>query len=114
MIKRKCIIYTNLEEASSILGYTAPNSTEAATRLFNLGAREATVTNGEKLASSCSASGLVVLNPKKTFNRKVTGAGDAFLAAHFLSSVLNKELPQLEHLKRAERAARKIISHKER
>ena len=110
MVKRRCSIYLNLEEASYILGHTPSNSAEAAIRLFELGAEEATVTNGSRTASSCSAYGLVSITPKVTKSSKTTGAGDVFLAAHFLSLVLNKELSKLEHLEIAELSARKEIS----
>ena len=114
MVKRLCSIYMNLEEASFILDHTPSNSAEAANKLFELGAKEATVTNGSRQASSRSASGLVSINPKATKSNKTTGAGDAFLAAHFLSLVLNKELSKLEHLEVAELSARKEISSLER
>lgn len=110
MINRRCKIYTNLEEASAILGKRAHESCEAANNLFDLGASEATVTNGKKQASNRSKLGLVNLTPEDTFNVKATGAGDAFLTAHFLSLIFNKGLSQLEHLKIAELAARKEIS----
>ena len=110
MKKRKCSIYTNLDEAASILGYNPSNSSEAANKLFKLGAKEATVTNGKKQASSRSASGLVSVTPEITPSLNTTGAGDAFLAAHFLSLILSKELSKSEHLEKAELAARKEIS----
>ena len=110
IVTRHCSIYTNLDEASSILGHTPSNSDEAANGLFELGAKEATVTNGKKKASSCSASGLVSINPGETSSIRATGAGDAFLAAHFFSMISNKELSKVEHLEVAERAARKEIS----
>ena len=110
ILKRLCYVYANLDEASSILGSKSSNSTEAANRLFDLGATEATVTNGKMEASNRSSSGLATILPKRTVNVKTTGAGDAFLAAHLLSSICNQELTQIEHLKIAEFAARKEIS----
>ena len=109
MIRRECSIYCNLNEASAISGYKHKSSQEAADVLFKMGAKDATVTDGKKAASNRSISGLVSLTPKKSFNIKATGAGDTFLSAHFLSVVLNRKAPQLEHLKTAEFAARQRI-----
>ena len=109
MIRRKCSIYSNLNEASAISGSKLSSSQEAADVLFQMGAKDATVTNGKKAASNRSTSGLVSLTPKQTFNIKATGAGDAFLSAHFLSILLNREATQLKHLETAELAAREGI-----
>ena len=84
MIKRHCIVYTNLGEV--------------------------TVTNGEHQTSSRSSSGLVTLYPKKIERLKSTGAGDIFLATHCLSLILDQKLSQFERLEKADRAARKEIS----
>lgn len=110
MIKRHCIVYTNLGEASAILGRNLSGSAEAADRLYQLGAKEVTVTNGEHQTSSRSSSGLVTLYPKKIDRLKSTGAGDIFLATHCLSLILDQKLSQFERLEKADRAARKEIS----
>lgn len=110
LIKRRCTIYANLAEASELVGRPLVCSSEAASLLFNLGARQAIVTNGANKASSKSAFGLGTLVPEKISGVKVTGAGDIFLAAHFMSTIFDSKLSQHEHLKIAGAAAKKKIS----
>ena len=111
MIKRKCTIYANLEEASQILGVKTTCSSEAAEELFRLGAREAIVTNGKEKTSSRSINGLATNIPKKTMISKITGAGDTFLATHFISKILNKELSDQKRLKIGADSAQKAITY---
>ena len=109
LIKRTCIIYANLEEASEILGKSFSCSSEAAESLYKLGAKEAIVTNGKYESSSRSINGLASYLPKQIIASKVTGAGDVFLAAHFVSKTNNINLSEQEHLEFASNAATKKL-----
>ncbi len=105
MIKRHCIIYANLAEAAEILETKPTCSSEAAELLFSLGAKQAIVTNGQHKVSIRTKVGLATYTPTKTETSKVTGAGDTFLAVHFLSKLTNKNLSEQEHLEIATDAA---------
>ena len=111
LIERRCIIYANLEEASKIADTTFKCSAEAAEHIFNLGAQQAIITNGKNKISSRSSSGLVIHVPEATRPSRITGAGDTFLAVHFLSSIVNKNYSEKTHLEIADSVARHTISH---
>ena len=111
LIKRKCVIYSNLEEASAILGRKMACSTKAANSLFALGAREAIVTNGKNKVSCRSVNGLATHIPTLAINSKITGAGDTFLAVHLLSKLVNNKLSEQTHLQIADsKAYQKIVN----
>ena len=111
LIKRKCVIYSNLEEASAILGRKMACSTKAADSLFALGAREAIVTNGKNKVSCRSVNGLATHIPTLAINSKITGAGDTFLAVHLLSKLVNNKLSEQTHLQIADsKAYQKIVN----
>ena len=110
LIERNCIIYANLEEASEILGESFSCSSEAAESLYKIGAKEAIVTNGKYKTSSRSINGLASYLPKQIITSKVTGAGDVFLAAHFISKTRNINFSEQEHLEFASNAATKKIT----
>ncbi len=109
LIKRRCTIYANLEESSEILGSKMICSSKAAESLFELGAKQAIVTDGKNKVSSKSINCLATQIPEPIFTTKITGAGDTFLAAHFLSKIINIHLSEQDHLKIANaEAANKI------
>ena len=109
LIKRKCIIYANLEEACEIIGSTKACSSEAANALFDLGAREAIVTNGKNKVSIRTSNATGSFTPIATTPSKITGAGDVFLATHFLSKLTNKMFGEEQHLELAAMTARKNL-----
>ena len=111
LIERKCIIYANLAEASKIADKSFTCSADAAEYIFNLGAQQAIITNGKNQISSMSSTGLVSHVPEATKPSRVTGAGDTFLAAHFLSSIVNKNYSEKTHLEIADSFARQTISN---
>ena len=113
ILKRRCIIYANLLEASEILGKKFICSSEAATSLYDLGAEQAIVTDGGNKTSIMSTNGIIAHFPPPTAILKTTGAGDSFLAAHFLSKITNKELTEQAHLEFAHNAALKKINREE-
>ena len=112
LTNRICTIYTNLNEASEIIGERMQCSSEAANQLYKIGAKEAIVTNGQNKTSSRSNLGLAVHHPIPIVPSQVTGAGDAFLAAHFLSKLANDNLSEQEHLEIADAAAQRRITYK--
>ena len=99
LMKRNCIIYANLEESSKILGKKINCSSKAAESLFDFGAKQAIVTNGKNNVSSKSINCLATQTPEPALTNRITGAGDTFLAAHFISKIINPDLSEEEHLK---------------
>lgn len=78
----KATLYVNLEEAGLLSGQPWDNSADAAQDLHRRGLGRAVVTNGEDRAAVASDAGLFQAVPPKVDVRRVTGAGDTFMAAH--------------------------------
>ena len=108
---KKCnpVIYLNLEEASVIAEKSFVCSSEAAIFLHKIGAKEAIVTDGSKLTSSKSRLGLAKVMPPKILSEQATGAGDAFLAAHVLSKIINPKFSPTKQLEIATLAAKRKL-----
>ena len=85
LLSNRGTLYLNLDEAC-ILGKCAyRDSSEAATDLVEQGAKRVIVTNGEHPACDALLNGVLLGRPLKENARTVTGAGDAFVAAHIFS-----------------------------
>lgn len=83
-----CTIYCNLNEAETICQSTFTTSREAVEHLLQRGAARAVVTNGTKAVSEGGQlSGIITALPSAVSVKRVTGAGDVFMASH-----LNAEL----------------------
>lgn len=74
--------YVNLEEAGLILGTVFTSAERAAGALIAAGLAHALVTDGAREAAEGSAEGVIAARPPEVEVRRVTGAGDAFMAAH--------------------------------
>jgi pseudouridine kinase len=81
------LLYLNRGEAERLAGRGFGDSGSAASALVALGAERAVVTDGPRAASDADGNGCVTRVPVPTGRRSLTGAGDAFAAAH-LDAVL--------------------------
>ncbi|TDL79548.1 kinase [Palleronia sediminis] len=79
----RATFYVNRAEAGILLGATgAPDAADAAPALVAAGAARAIVTDGAAPAAMADAEGLLIATPPPVRVVGVTGAGDAFMAAH--------------------------------
>ena len=74
--------YVNAEEAGLIAGGPVTCAETGAEALLAAGARRVLVTDGGRLAVDARADGAISLAPPAVAPRRVTGAGDCFMAAH--------------------------------
>jgi sugar/nucleoside kinase (ribokinase family) len=80
-------LYANRAEAEGLTGCAQPDAKAAATALIDAGARRAIVTDGA--APACDAGRdrpALTLRPGAAERPRVTGAGDAFTAAHIAAT----------------------------
>lgn len=78
-------LYANLEEAGLVAagdGAAFADASTAARALREAGVDRALVTDGPRAAAAATRDGLHIALPPATAVRRVTGAGDAFMAAH--------------------------------
>ncbi len=73
-------VIVNLQEANAVLDAKHTAAAPAADALYQLGAREAIVTDGAREASLVNANGLFREEPEPVRVRSTTGAGDNFAA----------------------------------
>ncbi|WP_212523171.1 PfkB family carbohydrate kinase [Actibacterium sp. MT2.3-13A] len=74
--------YVNLEEAGLLCGTRFADSAAAAAGLHAAGAARALVTAGAGPVTDATPGGPITRRPPKVTLRRVTGAGDSFMAAH--------------------------------
>ena len=77
--------YLNLEEAVLLSGHPVRTSAEAATALLARGAARVLVTDGGRPAAAAQAGDVLIGQPPPVLVTRVTGAGDAFMAAHIVA-----------------------------
>jgi sugar/nucleoside kinase (ribokinase family) len=90
----RATLYVNLEEAGLLCGETFPDSTSAARGLLARGASRVLVTAGP--AAACDGrrgADLVSAAPPPVVVRRVTGAGDTFMAGHIAAEVRGADRP---------------------
>jgi sugar/nucleoside kinase (ribokinase family) len=76
-------LYLNLYEANILSGHSDPDAKTAAARLLERGARHVLVTDGARpCAEARRGQGVLTGQPPEVTVRRVTGAGDTFMAAH--------------------------------
>ncbi|MCX7646570.1 MAG: PfkB family carbohydrate kinase [Rhodobacteraceae bacterium] len=78
----RATLYVNLEEAGLLLGDRPPAAPEAAAALRARGVARVLVTDGGRAAALADGEGVLAALPPEVAVARVTGAGDAFLAAH--------------------------------
>lgn len=82
------IFHINRAEAEALAGRGLPDAVTAAEAITRLGAARVIVTNGAGAAAdACQGQPTMSLTPPPVTARHVTGAGDAFLAAHLAAEL---------------------------
>jgi pseudouridine kinase len=83
----RATLYVNLEEAGLITGTPCPTARDGAKALLAAGARRAVVTDGQGEAVDASADRVARATPPPVEARRITGAGDTFMAAHIAAEL---------------------------
>ena len=83
----KATVYLNLIEANLITGTPSETTDRAAAVLLGQGARRVVITDGANPATVASPDSSLTKAPPPVTVRRVTGAGDTFLAAHIAAEV---------------------------
>ncbi|TRD21799.1 PfkB family carbohydrate kinase [Palleronia caenipelagi] len=78
----RATIYLNCIEAGLLLGQPTEDAAKAATALTDQGVRRVVVTNGPREAAMAADGKIHTALPPEVTVRRVTGAGDSFMAAH--------------------------------
>jgi sugar/nucleoside kinase (ribokinase family) len=78
-------LYVNLEEARQIGHCPGADAPQAASALVARGATRVLVTDGARPCAMGHAGGVLVGQPPKVQVRRITGAGDTFMAAHIVA-----------------------------
>lgn len=86
----RATIYVNREEAGLLTGTHPANAAAAAAALITAGARRVLVTEGAQMAVDACAQSTLSAIPPAVEARRITGAGDTFMAAHIAAEVAGK------------------------
>ncbi|QBY00297.1 kinase [Rhodophyticola sp. CCM32] len=105
---RRATLYVNCEEAGLLTG-TVPESAEAgAHAMLATGARRVLVTDGAGPAAFGLDGQVLVCAPPMVEARRITGAGDTFMAAHIAAEA--KAVPPEDALHQAVKAAAEYVT----
>ncbi|GAA5069551.1 PfkB family carbohydrate kinase [Roseibacterium beibuensis] len=83
----RATLYVNLEEAGLLTGTVHAGAQAAAEALVAAGAHRALVTEGGDAAACADDAGCRLCTPPRIEARRVTGAGDTFMAAHIAAEL---------------------------
>lgn len=83
----RATMYVNREEAGLMTGTHPANAAAAAAALIAAGARRVLVTEGAQMAVDASPDSTLSAVPPAVEARRITGAGDTFMAAHIAAEV---------------------------
>jgi pseudouridine kinase len=106
----RATLYVNLEEAGLITGTACATARDGAAALLSAGARRAVVTDGQAEAVDATGEGMVFATPPAVEARRITGAGDTFMAAH-IAAELGGTGRDAALVAAAEAAARYVAGH---
>lgn len=104
----RATLYVNLEEAGLLCHERFEGAEAAAAGLMARGARRVLVTDGGRPCADGGAEGVVLQMPPEVMVRRVTGAGDTFMAAHIVAE--GRGLDRAAALDQALRAAADYVS----
>jgi len=104
----RATLYVNCEEAGLIAGRNVADALEGAQALIAAGARRVLVTDGADRAVDADADTLVSHTPPKVVAKRITGAGDTFMAAHIAAEAAGNE--RGDALERALAAAARYVA----
>jgi sugar/nucleoside kinase (ribokinase family) len=83
-------LYLNLVEAQILCGKEFSDTVMAASEIISSGVGKVIITNGKnKVAMASEVTGVLSVTPPKIKVNRLTGAGDAFLAAHVKAEMLS-------------------------
>jgi sugar/nucleoside kinase (ribokinase family) len=83
--RQRLTLYVNLEEAGILCQREFSNASEAAAGLIGRGAARVLVTDGPRAAADATAESIISQCPPAVMETRVTGAGDTFMAAHWVA-----------------------------
>lgn len=89
----RATLYVNCEEAGLIAGRPVATATEGAEALIEAGARRVLVTHGGAEAVEATQTGLARAVPPQVTPKRITGAGDTFMAAHIAAERAGADAP---------------------
>ncbi|MCT4609069.1 MAG: PfkB family carbohydrate kinase [Pelagimonas sp.] len=75
-------LYVNLEEAGYLCDRVFTDASDAAVALVTAGSHRALVTDGPRSCADATQSGVISATPPCVSAKRITGAGDTFMAAH--------------------------------
>jgi sugar/nucleoside kinase (ribokinase family) len=101
-------LYVNLEEANILTGGTAITAHDAAVAMLAQGASRVLVTNGPHPAACGQDATVISATPPRINPRRITGAGDTFMAAHIIAE--RSGTPRAEALTNALQAAADYVA----
>jgi sugar/nucleoside kinase (ribokinase family) len=104
-------LYVNLEEAGLLCDTVFTSSAKAAQAMKAAGANRVLVTDGAVGASLADGSEVLTLQPPSVEAKRITGAGDTFMAAHIVSEL--RGMDRQAALQVALNAAATYVSGKE-
>jgi sugar/nucleoside kinase (ribokinase family) len=78
-------LYVNLEEAGILCQREFEHAPQAAVALIARGASRVLVTDGPRLAADATRESVISQSPPAVLATRVTGAGDTFMAAHWVA-----------------------------
>jgi pseudouridine kinase len=108
MAQPNATLYVNLSEAGTLSGTLCETSAQAARAMIASGARRVLVTDGARDASFADRDQLVTCPTPRVPQRRITGAGDTFMAAHIMAERAGAD--PAAALKAAQRAASAYVS----
>jgi sugar/nucleoside kinase (ribokinase family) len=104
----RATLYVNREEAGLLTGTRPANAAAAAQALTAAGARRVLVTAGAEMAVDATAGRVLTAVPPPVQARRITGAGDTFMAAHIAAELAGADAE--EALRVAVEAAAAYVS----
>lgn len=104
----RATFYVNLEEAGILVGTPLSDARAAAMAMRAIGAQRVLVTAGADIAVDLGCQGEFRAAPPKVTARRITGAGDTFMAAHLAAE--HAGLARQPALERAIAAAAAYVS----
>ncbi len=90
---RHATLYLNLEEAQLLSGHAAAEAPGAAAALIDQGCLRVLVTDGARKAAYATPNAVIAEAPPKVAVRRITGAGDMFMAAHMAAELRGQDGP---------------------
>ncbi len=87
----RATLYVNCEEAGLITGTDVTCAETGAEAILAAGAARVLVTDGAKAAVDATGERMICLHPPLTKPRRITGAGDTFMAAHIAAEARGED-----------------------